>query len=168
MPDVFWEYNTTERKESGRFLECVEDKFLMQLVKEPNSEDTPLDLLFAKRKGRLCYEKIRGHLGHSSPEMIRVSSSHRLRRGISRTATLDFQRADLGLIGDMFRELLERQVVEGSGVPEGWTFFGTGIFKTQGQTVPMCWKMSQQGRKAAWLNRELWRELRRGDRKSVV
>ena len=27
--DICWKYNTAERKQSGRFLECVQDNFLM-------------------------------------------------------------------------------------------------------------------------------------------
>ncbi|XP_016152087.1 PREDICTED: LYR motif-containing protein 4 isoform X1 [Ficedula albicollis] len=85
LPDVCWEYNATERKESRRFLECVEDKFLMQLVREPDREGTPLDLLFAKRKGVLCDEKIGGRLGHSSPEMTELAILAEVRRRISTT-----------------------------------------------------------------------------------
>ncbi|GAB0206059.1 mitochondrial enolase superfamily member 1 [Grus japonensis] len=33
LPDVCWKYKTAERKQSGRFLECVEDNFLTQLGK---------------------------------------------------------------------------------------------------------------------------------------
>jgi len=33
--DICWKYNTAERKQSRRFLECVEDDFLMQLVSQP-------------------------------------------------------------------------------------------------------------------------------------
>ena len=32
FPDTCWKYNTVQRKQSKRFLECVEDSFLMQLV----------------------------------------------------------------------------------------------------------------------------------------
>ena len=32
FPDVCWKYNTAQRKQSKRFLECVEDSFLTQLV----------------------------------------------------------------------------------------------------------------------------------------
>ncbi|XP_076186852.1 uncharacterized protein LOC143156778 isoform X2 [Aptenodytes patagonicus] len=32
FPNVCWKYNTAERKQSRRFLECVEDNFLTQLV----------------------------------------------------------------------------------------------------------------------------------------
>ncbi|GAB0184113.1 hypothetical protein GRJ2_000876600 [Grus japonensis] len=34
LPDVCWKYNTVERKQSRRFLECAEDYFLTQLVSE--------------------------------------------------------------------------------------------------------------------------------------
>ena len=32
FPDTCWKYNTVQRKQSKRFLECVEDSFLMQLI----------------------------------------------------------------------------------------------------------------------------------------
>ena len=38
LPDVCWKYNTVERKQSRRFLECVEENFLNQLVREPTRE----------------------------------------------------------------------------------------------------------------------------------
>ena len=33
--DICWEYNLAQKKQSSRFLECMEDNFLMQLVREP-------------------------------------------------------------------------------------------------------------------------------------
>jgi len=35
LPDVWWKYNAVESKQSRRFLECVEENFLTQLVSEP-------------------------------------------------------------------------------------------------------------------------------------
>ncbi|KAF1590602.1 UNVERIFIED_CONTAM: hypothetical protein FQV16_0005669, partial [Eudyptes robustus] len=46
-------------------------------------------------------------------------------------------------------------------VQEGWTFFKKKILKVQEQAVSMCQKTSHQGRRPAWLNRELWLELRK-------
>jgi len=46
LPDICWKYNTAERKQSRRFLECVEENFLMQLVSEPTGGGASLDLLF--------------------------------------------------------------------------------------------------------------------------
>ena len=33
LPDICWNYNTADREQSWRFLECVGDNFLTQLVK---------------------------------------------------------------------------------------------------------------------------------------
>ncbi|KAK4830698.1 LOW QUALITY PROTEIN: hypothetical protein QYF61_012867 [Mycteria americana] len=51
LPDLCWKYNTAERKQSRRFLECVADNFLTQLVSEPTREGAPLGLLFVNREG---------------------------------------------------------------------------------------------------------------------
>ncbi|KAK4829846.1 hypothetical protein QYF61_006856 [Mycteria americana] len=57
-------------------------------------------------------------------------------RGVSKTATLDFQRADFGL----FRRLVERvpweAALKGKGVQEGWTFFKEEVLKAQEHAVP--------------------------------
>ncbi|KAK4825499.1 hypothetical protein QYF61_000012 [Mycteria americana] len=72
-------------------------------------------------------------------------------RGVSKTATLDFWRADFGL----FRRLVERVPWEaalmGKGVQEGWTFFKEEVLKAQEQAVPRCRKTSRRGRRPAWL-----------------
>ena len=46
--DICGKYNTAERKQSRRFLECAEENFLTQLVREPAREGTLLDLSFAE------------------------------------------------------------------------------------------------------------------------
>ena len=51
FPDRRWKYNTVQRKQSKRFLECVEDSFLTQLVQEPTRGGVLLDLLFTNREG---------------------------------------------------------------------------------------------------------------------
>lgn len=38
LPDVCWKYDAAERKQSRRFLECVEGNFLRQVVSEPTRE----------------------------------------------------------------------------------------------------------------------------------
>lgn len=69
-----------------------------------------------------------GCLGHDDNEMT-FSILAEARRVVTRTATLDFQRADFGL----FRELVERvpweAVLKGEGVKGGWTFFNKEILK---------------------------------------
>ncbi|KAK4806819.1 hypothetical protein QYF61_005615 [Mycteria americana] len=161
LPDVCWKYNTAERKQSRRFLECVADNFLTQLVSEPTREGAPLDLLFTNREGLVSDVMVGGRLGQSDHEMIEFLIRGEVARGVSKTATLDFRRADFGL----FRRLVERVPWEaalmGKGVQEGWTFFKEEVLKAQEQAVPRCRKTSRWGRRPTWLTRELWLELRR-------
>ncbi|KAK4809656.1 hypothetical protein QYF61_002553 [Mycteria americana] len=161
LPDVCWKYNTAERKQSRRFLERVADNFLTQLVSEPTREGAPLDLLFTNRDGLVSDVMVGGCLGQSDHEMIEFLIRGEAARGVGKTATLDFRRADFSL----FRSLVERVPWEaalmGKGVQEGWTFFKEEVLKAQERAVPRCRKTSRRGRRPAWLTRELSLELRR-------
>lgn len=49
FPDICRIYNTADREQSQRFLECVGDNFVTQLVKEATRGSKILDLLFLNR-----------------------------------------------------------------------------------------------------------------------
>jgi len=73
--DICWKYNTAERKQSWRFLECVEDdNFLTQLVSEPTKGGDLLDLLFTNREGLVGDVVVRGRLGLSDREKTVLGS----------------------------------------------------------------------------------------------
>ena len=80
-------------------------------------------------------------------------------RGNSKTATLDFQRADF----ELFRRLVGRvpwgSVLESKGVQDGWLLFKKEVLKAQEQADPLRRKMNQCGRRLAWMNRELFLRL---------
>ncbi|KAK4830124.1 hypothetical protein QYF61_008551 [Mycteria americana] len=78
-----------------------------------------------------------------------------VRRGLIRTATLDFWRADFGLFRRLVDKVPWEAVLKGKGVQEGWIFYKKEILKAQDQAVPMYRKMTRQGRTMSWLNREL-------------
>ncbi|KAK4825246.1 hypothetical protein QYF61_025645, partial [Mycteria americana] len=159
--DVCWKYNTAERKQSRRFLECVADNFLTQLVREPTREGAPLDLLFTNREGLVGDVMVGGRLGQSDHEMIEFLIHEEAARGVSKTATLDFRRADFGLFRRLVKRVPWEAALMGKGVQEGWTFFKEEVLKAQEQAVPRCRKTSQRGRRPAWLTRELWLKLRK-------
>jgi len=123
LPDICWKYNTAERNQSRRFLECVEDNFLMQLVSEPTRGGDSLDLLFTNIEGLVGDVVVRGRLRLNNHEMMEFSGHGEVKRVVSKTITMDFQRADSGL----FRTLVERvpweRVLKGKGVQEVRTFF---------------------------------------------
>lgn len=113
LQGVCYKYNTEERKQSRRFLEYVEDYFLTQLVSEPNSEGVPQDLLLVNREGLVDDMKVGGRLEHNDHESIGFSIHGKIRRGLNSTATLDFRRADFGLLRRLVNRVLWEVVLKG-------------------------------------------------------
>ena len=70
FPDICWKYNTVQTKQSRRFLECMIDDFLTQLVREPTRGGAPLDLLFTNREGLGGNVEVRSCPGQSNPKMV--------------------------------------------------------------------------------------------------
>ena len=103
-------------------------------------------------------------LGRVTTKMVEFTILGKARKGTSKTAVLDFRRADF----ELFRTLLGRVpwevVLKGRVVQEGWTLFKKEILVAQEWSIPTCPKTSQHGRRPAWLNRELWLEFRRKKR----
>jgi len=96
-----------------------------------------LELLFTNKEGLLGDVAVRGCLGLSDHEMTEFSVQGEVKKGASKTTTMDFRRADFG----QFRTLVERvswkKVLKGKGVQEGWTFFKEEILKAQ-RRLPPC------------------------------
>lgn len=101
----------------------MEDDVLTQLVRDPTS---PAELLLVNRGlvgdggWRLSWAQ--------KPQNNRAFNSHR-RRGVSRAATLQFQRADFGLFRGLVDRIPWEEVLKGKGVQEGWTCFKKEILK---------------------------------------
>ena len=104
FPGVYWEYNTVQKKQSRRFLECMEDNFFLQLVRQPTRGGAPVDLLFANREDLVGDVEVGGSLAQSDLKMIEFLIVGGARRGDSKTATLDFRRVDF----ELFRRLVGR------------------------------------------------------------
>ena len=154
----------------GRLLECVEDdNFLTRLVREPTGEGSPLDPLFTNREGLVGGMMAGGRLGHSNHEMMQLLIPGGVRKGgASRTATLGFRRADLGLLRGLVDRVPREAGLKGKGGQEGWTFFKEELRKAPEQAVPVCRKTSRRGRRPVWWNRELWLELRKKTQRAYV
>ncbi|GAB0206583.1 mitochondrial enolase superfamily member 1 [Grus japonensis] len=50
-PDICWRDNTAEHKQSRKFLECVDDNFLLQGIEEPTRRGAMLDLILTNKEG---------------------------------------------------------------------------------------------------------------------
>jgi len=118
FPDICWKYNTTQRKQSKRFLECMEDSFLTQLVREPTRGGALLDLLFTNREGLVGDVKVGDCLGQSDHEIVEFSILGDVRRVTSKTAILNFQRADFELFRTLVARVPWESLLKGKGVQE--------------------------------------------------
>lgn len=72
----------------------MEDNFYTQLVREPTRECTPSDLLFMNRKGLVGGVMVRSCLEQFDHRIVDISILSEVRRGVSKTVTLDFGRVD--------------------------------------------------------------------------
>ena len=113
------------------------------------------------REGLVGDVVVGGCLGLSDHDMIEFLILGEVRKRVSKTTTLDFRRADFGLLRSLVNRVPWEAVLKGKGVQEGWVLLKKEVSKVQEQAVPMCHKSSRRERRPAWLNRELWLELKK-------
>ena len=99
----------------------MEDNFPTQAVGEPTRGGALLDLLFTNREGLVGGVTVGGLLGLSDREMIEFSILGEARKGVSKTTTLDFRRANFGLFEALVERVPWETVLKGKGVQEGRT-----------------------------------------------
>ncbi|GAB0184134.1 hypothetical protein GRJ2_000878700 [Grus japonensis] len=99
-PNICWRGNTAEHKQSRRFLEGVDDNFLLQVTEEPMRRGAMLDLVLTNEEGLVGDVKLKGSLVCSDHEMVEFKTLRAARRVHSKLTTLEFGRGDFGLFRD--------------------------------------------------------------------
>ena len=107
---------SSQRKQSKKFLECVEDNLLSQLVSETSRGGVLLDLLFVNGEGLVGDVVIRNNLGQSDHKMVEFSILSKVRKSVKKTATLDFQRAVFELFRTMAGKVPWESVLKDKGI----------------------------------------------------
>ncbi|MCQ4021281.1 hypothetical protein FK520_27165, partial [Klebsiella pneumoniae] len=69
-PDICWRDNTAGHRQSRRFLECVDDNFLLQAIEEPTRRGAMLDLVLTNREGLVGDMKLKDSLGCSDHDTV--------------------------------------------------------------------------------------------------
>lgn len=106
-------------------------------MSEPTREGALLDLLFVNRKGLAGNVVVGGCFRHNDHEMTESTVAGEVKSGVSRTATLDFQQADLGLFQRPVDRVPWEAVLKGQVVQEGQTLLKREVLKVQEQNIPM-------------------------------
>ncbi|PKU36867.1 glycerol kinase [Limosa lapponica baueri] len=82
-----------------------------------------LDLVLTSKEGLLWNVKLKGSLGCSEHEMVEFKILRAARRVHSKLTTLDFRRADFGLLRDLLGRVLWDKALEERGSQGSWLIF---------------------------------------------
>ncbi|GAB0177717.1 hypothetical protein GRJ2_000237000 [Grus japonensis] len=154
-PDICWRDNTAERKQSRKFLERVDDNFLLQVIEKPTRRGAMLDLILTNKEGLVGDVKLKGGLGCSDHEMVEFRILRAARRAHSKLNTLDFSRADFGLFGDLLGGIPWDKALEGRGAQDSWLIFKGHLLQAQERCIPTKRKSSKTTKRPLWMNKEL-------------
>ncbi|PKU28782.1 glycerol kinase [Limosa lapponica baueri] len=153
---ICWKDNTEGHKKSRKFLECVNDNFLLQMVEEPC-----WTLSLPTKKGLVGNVKLKDSLGCSDHEMVEFKILRAARRVCSKLTTLDFRRADFGLLRDLIGRVTREKVLEGRGGQGSWLVFKDHLLQAQEQCIPRKKKSGKKARGPAWMNKEILDKLKK-------
>ncbi|PKU34443.1 glycerol kinase [Limosa lapponica baueri] len=133
-PSICWKDSTEWHKKSRKFLECVDDNFLLQTVEEPTRIGAILDLVLTKKEGLVGNVGLKDSLGCSDYEMVEFKILRAARSVHSKLTTLDFRRADFGLLRDILGRITWEKALKGRGAQGSWLVFKDHLL--QGAVYP--------------------------------
>ncbi|KAK4807115.1 hypothetical protein QYF61_018456 [Mycteria americana] len=114
-PDICWENNTAVHKSSIRFLECIEDCFLLQMLDMLTRNSALLDLLLPNQEDLLDNTTTNGSLGYSNHNIVEFKILLSTLKTSSRTKTMDFRRANFNMLRAQLQGIPWEASMEGKG-----------------------------------------------------
>lgn len=113
QPNICWKDDSAGHKHTRRFLECVDDSFLLQVIEEPMRRGVLLNLFLSYKEDLMRNVNLKGGVGCSDHEVVKILRT--MRKMHSKLATLDFRRAELALFGDVVGRVPWNKALEGRG-----------------------------------------------------
>ncbi|GAB0206404.1 hypothetical protein GRJ2_003106000 [Grus japonensis] len=141
-------------------LQCIDDNFLLQVIEEPMRRGAMLDLVLTNKEGLVGDVKFKGSLGCSDHEMVEFKILRAARRAHSKLTTLDFSRADFGLLRDLLGRIPWDKALEGRGAQDSWLVFKGHLLQAQQRCIPTKRKSGTNTRRPPWMNKELLGKLK--------
>ncbi|GAB0177047.1 mitochondrial enolase superfamily member 1 [Grus japonensis] len=154
-PDICWRDNAAGHRQSRKFLECVNDNFLLQVTEEPTRRGAMLDLILTNKEGTVGDMKLKGSLGCSDHEMVEFRILRAARRAHSKLTILHFRRADSGLFRDLLGRIPWDKTLEGRGAQDSWLIFKHHLLQAQEQCIPTKRKSGKNTKRPPRMNKEL-------------
>ncbi|KAM9598579.1 uncharacterized protein ACIBXB_004267 [Morphnus guianensis] len=155
-PDIFWWDNTAGHKQSRRFLECIDDNLLFQVIEEPMRKTAMLDLGLTNKDWLVGNVKSRAALAAVT---MKWWSSRSLGERGERTASLlpwTSGEQTLASSGICLADYHGIQPWREEGPnQESWLIFKDHLLQAQEQCIPAKKKSGKNARRSAWMNKEL-------------
>lgn len=103
--DVYWENHAAENKQSRRFLESIEDNFLIQVLDKTTTREALLDLVITNTAELIKEVKIGGSLSCSDHTLAEFVISRDMGLAKSKVRTLNFRRTNFQLFKELVNEI---------------------------------------------------------------
>ncbi|PKU41091.1 glycerol kinase [Limosa lapponica baueri] len=149
-----WRDNRAGHKPSRKFLACINDNFLLQVLKE-SKRHAMLNLVLINSKGLVRNVKLKGNLGCADHEMVEFKILRAVRRTHSKLTTLNFRRAVFGFFRDLLGGVSWDKALEGRGAQESWVIFKDYLLQSQARCILKKRKSGKNTSKPAWMNKKL-------------
>ena len=121
--DICCDSGMVDGRQSRRFLESAEDKFVVQVLDGPTRGEALLDLVLTNAEESIREVKIGGSLGCSDHALVEFVISKNVDLAKSRARTLCFRRANFQLLKKLLSGIPWETVLKGIGPQQSWQLF---------------------------------------------
>ncbi|KAK4829023.1 hypothetical protein QYF61_001798 [Mycteria americana] len=151
---------TSSCRQSRRLLECIEDNFLTQVIDTPARGVAILDLMVTNAGELISDIKIGGSLGCSDHTLVEFTVLRDMGQERSIVRTLNFRKAKFQLFYELVSRTPWETDLSNRGAEQSWQIFKDGFHKAQELSVPRCRISGKEGKRPAWLIRDMLVKLK--------
>jgi len=121
--DICRKSSTASCRQSRRFLECIEDNCLSQVIDSPTRGDAILDLLVTSATELIRDVKVGGSVGCSDHALVEFADLRDMGQAKSKVRTLNFRKAKFQLFKVLVSRTPWKTVLRDKGAEQSWQLF---------------------------------------------
>ena len=134
--EICWDSETAGGRQSRRFLEPVEGKFLVQVLDGLTRGEALLDLVLTNAEESMREVKIGSKLGCSDHALVQLVILESAGLAKSRVWTLSFRRANLWELKELLDGIPWETVLKGIDTEQSWQLFRDTFLRARRLSVP--------------------------------
>ena len=135
-PDICCDSGMVGGRKSRRFLESVEDNFLVQVIDGLTQGEALLDLMLTNEEESIRDVKIGGSLGCSDHALVEFVILKNAGLAKSKARTPCFRRAKFRLLKELLSGIPWETVLKDMGTEQSWQLFKDTLLRVQWFSIP--------------------------------